>query len=149
MSELRELYQQLIIDHARSPRNFKKLDTANHIKEGFNPLCGDKLTLYLYERDGLIHEVGFTGSGCAISMASTSLMTEILQGKTWEEAEQIFENFHDLVTKGNCDDKAVEIGKLVALSGVYEFPSRVKCATLSWHAMMALLNNEKGVVTTE
>lgn len=134
MSDLNDLYQQVIIDHGRNPRNFGRLDQANHIKEGFNPLCGDRLTLYLLEKNGLVEDVSFEGSGCAISMASASLMTEALKGKTIAQAKECFDNFHDLLTNKN-HSVAEKIGKLAVLAGVSEYPMRVKCATLCWHTM--------------
>ena len=148
MSDLRDLYQQVIIDHGRNPRNFGRLAAANHIKEGYNPLCGDRLTIYLNEAGGLIREARFEGSGCAISMASASLMTEALKGKTVAEADTLFNYFHDVVTATN-QASAEKIGKLAVLGGVAEFPMRVKCATLCWHTLRAAMNNSKEVVSTE
>jgi len=152
MSDLRDLYQQLIIDHSRNPRNFRESNHANHIKEGYNPLCGDKITLYVDEEHGLIKDICFRGVGCAISTASASLMTEALKGKTVEEALQIFQDFQRLVTESDYD-KLEEIksrlGKLAALAGVVEFPMRVKCATLAWHTLKAALTNDQEKVTTE
>lgn len=150
MSDLRELYQQLIIDHGRSPRNFGKCETANHIKDGYNPLCGDQLTLYIEEHDGVITNAMFEGQGCAISTASASMMTEAIKGKTIKEAEQLFENFHQLVTTGG--DHALlkdKLGKLIVLAGVAEYPARVKCATLAWHTMQAALHDDEQPVSTE
>ena len=147
MSEIQELYQQLIIDHGRHPRNFCACDEANKIKEGYNPLCGDKLTVYITEQDGIIQDVSFQGEGCAISMASASMMTEAIKGKTVNEVEALFGAFHDTVTKG--EPSAENLGKLAVLSGVAEFPARVKCATLAWHTVMAALNDSKENVTTE
>lgn len=148
MSDLRELYQEMIIDHGRHPRNFGVLPEANHHKEGFNPLCGDKLTLHIYEHNGIVEKLSFEGSGCAISMASASLMTEVLRGKTKEEAEDMFTAFHQLVAD---DDKSglQKLGKLAVLAGVAEFPARVKCATLAWHTLKAALANDSNVVSTE
>ncbi len=140
MSELRELYQELIIDHGRKPRNFGELATANHIKQGFNPLCGDKLTLYVHTQDDHIDKVQFTGSGCAISVASASLMTEVLQGKTLAEVHTLFNEFHNVVT-GHADaDSLDHVAKLKALAGVSEFPARVKCASLCWHTLIAAID---------
>ena len=149
MSDLRDLYQQLIIDHGRNPRNFKKLASANYIKEGFNPLCGDRLTLYLFVKNNIIIETSFDGAGCAISMASASLMTEALRDKNLLEAELLFNAFHLLITKG--DNKADEnlLGKLSVLSGVHEFPARVKCATLAWQTMIAAIHNDPNIISTE
>ncbi len=149
MSELRELYQQLIIDHGRRPRNFGCLDAANHQKEGYNPLCGDKLTVYIKERDGVVEDLSFEGQGCAISMASASLMTQTLKGKTIAEVTTIFDRFHNLVTKGDDGELAESLGKLSALAGVAEFPMRVKCATLCWHTMLAAIKNSDEIVSTE
>ncbi len=146
MSELRELYQELIIDHGRKPRNFGKLETANRIKEGFNPLCGDKVTVYLQEKDGVINDVKFEGVGCAISMASASLMTQALKGKTLKEAETLFNNFHKLVIG---EPSHIDLGKLQVMEGVSEFPMRVKCASLSWHTLMAAIHNDPNKVSTE
>lgn len=149
MSELRELYQELIIDHGRHPRNFGDLEKSNFEKEGFNPVCGDRLTVYLLLDKSKIIDLSFKGTGCAISVASASLMTEVLKGKTLEEAEVIFQYFHQLVT-GKAEELDEEkLGKLLVLSGVAAFPSRVKCATLAWHTVMAALHQEQGVVSTE
>ncbi len=140
MSDLRELYQELIIDHGRHPRNFGKLNDATCHKEGYNPLCGDKVTLYLLEKNGVVEKIQFEGSGCAISMASASLLTECLKGKTKPEFEEIFNAFHQLVTIGNLsEDLTLKLGKLAALAGVFEYPARVKCATLAWHTMKEAL----------
>lgn len=150
MSDLRELYQETIIDHGRRPRNFGVLPEATHCKEGFNPLCGDKITLHLQEKAGVVEKLMFEGSGCAISMASASLMTEVLKGKTMQEVELIFAAFHDLILNGQSLDSAQTIlGKLAVLSGVSEYPARVKCATLAWHTLKAALSNDTGVVNTE
>ena len=146
MSELRELYHEIIIDHGRNPRNFNILANANHIKEGYNPLCGDKITLYLNEKNGVIKQLAFDGCGCAISMASASLMTETLKDKTIEEAFEIFRLFILLITEGI---NAEPLGKLTVLGGVCEFPARVKCATLAWHTLNALLANDNKTVSTE
>jgi nitrogen fixation NifU-like protein len=150
MSELRELYQEIIIDHGRNPRNFGILPTANHVKEGFNPLCGDKVTLYIHEHNGVIKNILFEGCGCAISMASASLMAESLKGKTIEFAAELFELFRILITEGQLDEVRKEkLGKLAVLGGVSEFPARVKCAALAWHTLRALLLNDDSSVTTE
>lgn len=145
--DMRELYQQLIIDHGRRPRNFGALDTATHTKEGFNPLCGDKLTVYILEKKGQIENMQFVGCGCAISMASASLMTEALHGKSVQDAEKLFLTFHDVLT-GHATSSD-ELGKLAVLSGVAEYPVRVKCATLCWHTMMAALKDSDEKVSTE
>jgi len=144
--DMRELYQQLIIDHGRKPRNFGELVGCNHEKEGFNPICGDKLTVYIIEKDGVIENIQFIGCGCAISMASASLMTEALKGKTLAEVQQLFDDFHDVVTGNDVEN---DLGKLSVLSGVAEYPARVKCATLCWHTMLAALHDKKEVVSTE
>lgn len=148
MNDLRELYQELIIDHGRHPRNCRCMHDANLSKEGFNPLCGDRLTLYLKTNDQQIVDASFEGSGCAISMASASLMTEVLKGKTLIEMKKIFDAFHLLVTSGKETDMHL-LGKLAVLKGVCEYPSRVKCATLAWHTMMAALDNQSGNISTE
>ena len=146
MSELRELYQEVIIDHGRHPRNFGMLPNANHAKEGFNPLCGDKIFLQIKEQNGVIEKMQFEGCGCAISMASASLMTEALQGKTLKEVNALFELFHDWIMDGKTSD---QLGKLTVLGGVREFPARVKCATLAWHTLKAALENNSDPVSTE
>lgn len=144
---LRELYQEIIVDHGRHPRNFGRLESANHSHAGHNPLCGDKLMLYIAERNGIIEDIRFEGAGCAISMASASLMTEAVKGKPVSEFSALFDLFHHLVTEGQAPD--ADIGKLAAFSGVAEFPVRVKCATLSWHTLKAALANEPDPVSTE
>lgn len=146
MSELRELYQQVIIDHGRHPRNFGALASATHYKQGFNPLCGDKIALYLQEHNGVVEKIQFDGCGCAISIASASLMTEALQGKTYTDIRVIFQDFHEWIMDGKSSDM---LGKLVILGGVREFPARVKCATLAWHTLKAILENSNDTVTTE
>lgn len=151
MSDLRELYQEVIVDHNRNPRNFRAIEHADRMLEGYNPLCGDKLTLYMEIADGVIKDISFTGSGCAISVASASLMTEALKGKTQEQANALFNDFHTLVTgdAGSPEEEAHKFGKLAILAGVREFPTRVKCATLAWHTLQAALENKKEPVTTE
>ena len=148
--QLRELYQEVILDHNKSPRNFKKLDTANRTAEGYNPLCGDKIDIFLDVEDDVVKDISFQGSGCAISKASASLMSAIIKGKSVEEAKKLFEKFHDLIT-GKLDENTSieELGKLAVLSGVKEFPMRVKCASLAWHTMLTALKNESKTVTTE
>lgn len=141
MSDLRELYQEVIFDHNRRPRNFGRLRGANRSAEGFNPLCGDKLTLDLKMVDGVIEEVGFEGTGCAISTASASLMTEALKGKTEAEADALFAGFHAALTGGSGAQAVMPLGKLEVLSGVRDFPARVKCATLAWHTLHAALHD--------
>jgi SUF system FeS assembly protein, NifU family len=149
MSDLRDLYQEVILDHNRHPRNCHRLEGANRQAEGFNPLCGDKVTVYLTVEDGVIKEVSFEGAGCAISTASSSLMTESLKGKREEEAEALFQKFHSLVMGQSCAADNVPLGKLQVLEGVKEYPSRVKCATLAWHTLHAALRNEKQAISTE
>jgi len=146
MSELRELYQEVILEHSKHPRNFHALDVANHKAEGFNPLCGDHFTVYVDVQGDAIRDIAFQGTGCAISKASASMMTQSLKGKSAGEAEELFTKFHDLVTGQGTGDN---IGKLAAFSGVSEFPLRVKCATLAWHALRAALRGEKEAVSTE
>ncbi len=148
--ELRELYQQVILDHNKSPRNFKILSPANHSAEGYNPLCGDRLNIYMNVEDDKITDIAFQGSGCAISKASASLMTSIVKGKTKEEAEKIFERFHDLITGKLGDNPDIEdLGKLAVFAGVREFPARVKCASLAWHTMINALEGKEEKVSTE
>jgi nitrogen fixation NifU-like protein len=148
--ELRELYQQVILDHNKSPRNFRKIENATLMAEGFNPLCGDHIDIFLIVEDGIVKDVSFQGSGCAISKASASLMTSIVKGKSTEEAEKLFERFHDLVTGKLGDNPQIEdLGKLAVFAGVREFPARVKCASLAWHTMINALNNKGEKVTTE
>ena len=138
--DLKDLYRDVIVDHNRSPRNFRKLQDATRTLEGFNPLCGDKLTLYLKFEGERILDLAFEGSGCAISVASASLMTEQLKGKTKTEAAQLFSRMHQLLTgEGNREDME-SLGKLAALSGVRDYPSRVKCATLCWHTLKSALD---------
>lgn len=148
MSELSELYQQVILDHNKKPRNFRKLDIANHSAEGFNPLCGDQMTIYINLEDDLVKDVGFEGSGCAISKASASMMTQAIKGKSKEQAETLFKEFHSMVT-GEFDHETEEnsLGNLKIFAGVREFPVRVKCATLPWHTMHAALNKQDQVST--
>lgn len=144
---LRELYQEMIIDHGKQPRNFGALDDATHCKHGNNPLCGDKLVVYLREHEGVIADVRFEGTGCAISVASASLMTEAVKGKNRESIDALFQNFHQLVTEGKEGD--VDLGKLAVFGGVAEFPIRVKCATLAWHTLRAALQHDAKPVSTE
>lgn len=144
---LRELYQEMIVDHGKHPRNFGKLESANHSQAGYNPLCGDKLMVYVRENNGVIEDVHFEGAGCAISVASASLMTEAVKGKSIAEIDKLFDLFHHLVTEGK--EPAESIGKLAVFSGVAEFPVRVKCATLAWHTLKAALHNDPIAATTE
>jgi nitrogen fixation NifU-like protein len=148
MSELSELYQQVILDHNKKPRNFRILDSANRKAEGHNPLCGDQLVVYLEMEDDKVKDISFEGSGCAISKAAASMMTQSVKGKTREEAERLFDEFHRMVT-GELDEEVTpnELGRLTIFSGVRDFPARVKCASLSWHTMHAALNGEDTVST--
>lgn len=148
MSDLRELYQEVIFDHYERPRNCHVLDCANHQADGYNPLCGDQVTVYLKVDNGIIEDLSFEGTGCAISTASASLMTEALKGKKIEEVEHLFEDFHQMVT-APAKAPHPELGKLEVLAGVREFPARVKCATLAWHTLQAALKNRKQPVSTE
>ena len=148
--ELRELYQQVILDHNKSPRNYRVIDTPTQEADGHNPLCGDILHIYLKVEDDIVKDVSFQGSGCAISKASASLMTSIIKGKTKKQVEKLFNKFHDLVTgKLGEDPDTEELGKLAVFAGVQEFPVRVKCASLAWHTMRTALNKEDTTVTTE
>ncbi len=149
MSDLRELYQEVILDHNRRPRNFGPLPGANHEAEGVNPLCGDHLRLHVDVEDGVIARVTFEGAGCAISRASASLMTDAIKGKRVEEAERMFEQFHRMVLSGAGDPVEAGLGKLGVLCGVREFPARVKCASLAWHTLHAALAEKEETVTTE
>jgi nitrogen fixation NifU-like protein len=149
--ELRELYQQVILDHNKSPRNFRLIEHPTNHAEGYNPLCGDNITVFLsVNNDGIIDDISFQGSGCAISKASASLMTSMLKGKTVGEAERIFKKFHELVTDKIDDGQNIEdLGKLAVFAGVREFPARVKCASLAWHTMISALHNQSEKVVTE
>jgi nitrogen fixation NifU-like protein len=150
MSEMRELYQEMILDHHRHPRNYGKLATANRHAEGFNPLCGDRVTVYALVEGDRIQDLSFEGSGCAICMASCSLMTEAIKGRTVGEAETLFGRFHDLVTNDAAETDEEALGKLAVFEGVREFPVRVKCATLPWHAFRAAVKQTVNQsVTTE
>ena len=145
---LRDLYQEVILDHNRRPRNFGPLPAANRQAEGHNPLCGDQVTVFLDLEDGRIRDLAFQGSGCAISKASASLMTEALKGLSVEDVRKLFKNFHELVTTGAAEGSP-DLGKLAVFSGVREFPMRVKCATLSWHTLLAALEEKGQPVSTE
>jgi nitrogen fixation NifU-like protein len=150
MPELDALYQEVILDHSKRPRNFRALEGADHHAQGYNPFCGDKVTIYLKMNDDRITEISFQGSGCAISTASASILTETLKGKTLAEAEALFEAFHDLATgKGVAKAGAPQLGKLAAFSGISEFPGRVKCAILAWHTLRSALSGDGVVATTE
>jgi len=148
--ELKELYQQVILDHNKSPRNYGIIDNPNHSAEGYNPLCGDKVNVYLEIENNIVKDISFQSSGCAISRASASLMSSAVKGKTVEEAEKIFNKFHDLIVGKLDDEKAAEeLDKLAVFAGVKEFPSRVKCATLPWHTMLNALHNKDEKAVTE
>lgn len=150
MSDLRELYQQVILDHNKNPRNYHEMADATSHVEGYNPLCGDHYTVYLKLDDrGTIDDVSFTGSGCAISKASASVMSSTLKGKSKEEADRLFDTFHKLVTGDQSGLSAADLGRLAAFSGVSEFPARVKCATLAWHTLRTALEGKQENVTTE
>lgn len=148
MSELSELYQQVILDHNKKPRNFHKLEAANRRAEGFNPLCGDQLVVYLQMDEGVVKDVSFEGSGCAISKAAASMMTQAVKGKTREEAQALFNEFHGMVT-GEFDEEAApnQLGRLKIFAGVRDYPARVKCASLSWHTMHAALEGQETATT--
>lgn len=148
IAEIAELYRELIIDHSRRPRNFGRIKSPTHSAEGFNPLCGDRVYVYLTVDDGVLRDVRFEGDGCAISKASASLMTESVREKRLPEVEQLFERFHNLVTD-RFGAESAGLGKLAAFSGVREFPVRVKCATLAWHTLLAALKKKDSVVSTE
>lgn len=148
-ADLRDLYQEVIVDHGRRPRNFGPLPGASHQAEGFNPLCGDRMSLHLRVVDGIIRDARFEGAGCAISTASASLMTEALLGRSEAEAEALFTSFHDMLTGAEHAEAALALGKLEVLAGVRQFPSRVKCATLAWHTLLAALHQQQQPVTTE
>lgn len=147
-SDLRDLYQEVILDHSKKPRNFRVLEQANHTAEGFNPLCGDRLKLYLLVEGNQIKEITFQGSGCAISKASASMMTSAVKGKNTSEAQEIFQEFHQMLSGKNQTQNS-KLGKLSIFSGVSEFPMRVKCATLAWHTLRAGLETNGKVVSTE
>ena len=152
MSDLANLYQEVIIDHGRRPRNFRELEDATRTVEGVNPLCGDQVTLYVKLADGQIEDIAFQGTGCAISQASASLMTAALKGKTQGEALALFGRVYAMLTEGpNGEGHPEELGKLAVLSGVWEFPTRVKCAVLAWHTLRSALESESTLdrVSTE
>lgn len=149
MSDLSGLYQEVILDHNRRPQNFRVMDDASHHAEGYNPLCGDKVTIYLKMEGDRISDISFKGSGCAISTASASILTGTLKGKTRAEAEALFETFHNLVTGHAQADGRAALGKLAVFGGVSEFPARVKCATLAWHTLKSALDGAGETATTE
>lgn len=147
--DLKDLYRDVIVDHNRRPRNFGELPGANHVIDAVNPLCGDKLTLYVKVADGRVADIRFKGTGCAISVASSSLMTERVKGQTVGESLELFEKVHDLLT-GAVAEPAEDLDKLAALAGVREYPTRVKCASLAWHALKAAVTgHDQAPVTTE
>jgi nitrogen fixation NifU-like protein len=146
--DLRDLYQEVILDHGKRPRNFRRIENDAHHAEGYNPLCGDKVTVYVDLQQGTVQDAAFEGSGCAISTASASVMTEVVKGHTAEEVEAMFDAFHALVT-GASGDADVDLGKLAVFSGVREFPTRVKCATLAWHTLRAAIKGSDKKVSTE
>jgi nitrogen fixation NifU-like protein len=150
MADLRALYQEVLLDHSKHPHNFRAMADASRSAQGYNPLCGDKVTLYIKLEGDRIADVSFQGTGCAISTASASILTQVLKGKTREEAEALFTRFHDFVTgHGQPEGKGPELGKLAVFSGVSEFPVRVKCATLVWHTLRSALSGSEELVTTE
>ena len=142
-TELGDLYQEVILEHSKAPRNFHRLASANHEAEGYNPLCGDRCSIYIDMEDDKINEIGFQGSGCAISRASASMMTQMVKGKTKGEAVKLFEQFHNLVTGKDGAAPAADLGKMAVFSGVSKFPARVKCATLAWHTLQSALEDER------
>lgn len=153
MSEINELYQELILEHNRSPRNFKKLEHPTHFADGYNPLCGDHYTVYLNVRNNIIEDIGFEGSGCAISKSSASMMTSAIKGHTLDEAKVLFDKVHALlmtrIGEEISEEKLEEVGSFSALVGVREFPARIKCASLPWHALKAALHQQHDTVSTE
>lgn len=151
MGDLRELYQEVILDHSRKPRNFREMEGATGKAEGFNPLCGDKVTIFVTMEGDQVVDISFQGNGCAISTASASVMTERLKGKTADEVEAIFKSFHNMVTgqPAEVTEATPEIGKLAIFKGVWEFPIRVKCATLAWHTLRAAMSGKSETISTE
>jgi len=149
MNDLRELYQEVILDHNKQPRNFGKLEQANCHAEGYNPLCGDRLNIWMNFNGDVIADVNFLGSGCAISTASASLMTDAVKGKTIDEAQKLCERFKDMITSDTEELDSVELGKLVVFAGVREYPARVKCASLAWHTLLAAFKDNNQIATTE
>lgn len=148
MADLRELYQELILEHSKAPRNYRALSAADHKAEGYNPLCGDRFTVSIQMEGDSIQDIAFQGSGCAISKASASMMTQSVKGKTKQQAKELFERFHRTVT-GNQNPDSADLGKLTVFAGVSEFPTRVKCATLAWHTLQAALEDKQEAVSTE
>jgi nitrogen fixation NifU-like protein len=148
LNELQDLYREVILDHNREPRNFGEIENADRVAEGVNPLCGDKMTLYLKLAGDVVEDIRFKGTGCAISVASSSLMTERVKGRTVAETLELFDKVHDMLI-GSGEPSVEEMDKLAALAGVREFPSRVKCASLAWHALKAALTGENEKISTE
>lgn len=152
MADLRDLYQEVILEHSKTPRNYHAIPAADHQAEGYNPLCGDRFSIYVKMDGDSITDIGFQGAGCAISKASASMMTQSVKGKTREEVEALFQRFHEMVTRPSSLDieqDQAELGKLAVFSGVSEFPTRVKCATLAWHTLKAALENKQEAISTE
>jgi nitrogen fixation protein NifU and related proteins len=150
MADLRDLYQEVILEHSKAPRNYREVKMADRKAEGYNPLCGDRFIVYLQMEGDRIQDIAFQGSGCAISKASASMMTQSLKGKTRSEAERLFERFHQVVTgRAAPNGDSAELGKLAVFSGVSEFPTRVKCAILAWHTLQAALEGKQESVSTE
>lgn len=149
MSDLTDLYQEVVLDHGKRPRNFGPLEGETHRAEGLNPLCGDRITVHARVEDGVVRETRFEGSGCAISKASASVMTGVVKGKTPAEVDALFERFHKLVTEGPAAVDEAELGKLAVFGGVHDYPTRVKCASLAWHALRAALGGTHEPVSTE
>jgi nitrogen fixation protein NifU and related proteins len=149
MPDLRELYQELILEHSKKPRNYREMPNANRKVEGFNPLCGDHFTVFMEVEGDTVRDISFQGSGCALSKASASMMTQILKGKSKDDAEKLFERFHNMVTGTGGNENPEDLGKLAVFSGVSEFPVRVKCASLAWHAMKAALEGAAQEISTE
>jgi nitrogen fixation protein NifU and related proteins len=149
MSELTDLYQEVVLEHSKRPRNFGPLPDENHRAEGLNPLCGDRITIHARVDGGVLAEVRFEGSGCAISRASASVMTGLVKGKTAAQIDSMFEQFHRVVTEGPRPGEEETLGKLAVFAGVHEFPARVKCASLAWHALRQALSDGQGPVSTE
>ena len=149
MSDLSELYQEILLEHNSKPRNFRKLEQATQSAEGYNPLCGDRITLYLSLEDGVIADVAFQGSGCAISRASASMLTQSIKGQTVAKAQEIFQAFHQMLTEPGAELDYDILGDLETLSGVVAFPTRIKCAVLAWHTMQAALDGQSEAVSTE
>ena len=149
MADLRDLYQELILEHAKAPRNYREQGAPAAKAEGYNPLCGDRCTVFISTESGVIRDISFQGNGCAISKASASMMTQSLKGKTLEQAEEMFKSFHGMVTGQKNEEGGADMGKLKVFAGVSEFPARVKCATLAWHTLEAALHGDQDRVSTE